>query len=98
VPSGLFAIQLSIWETERAHARFSSRKHEEKEEPMRVFECGSLVPGCEWHTRADEDAEVIRRTVEHMRTAHGETLIRETMVQNIRQRIHADNDETSKVA
>lgn len=65
---------------------------------MRVFECGSLVPGCEWHTRADEDAEVIRRTVEHMRTAHGETLIRETMVQNIRQRIHADNDETSKVA
>lgn len=65
---------------------------------MRVFECGSLVPGCEWHTRADEDAEVIRRTVEHMRTAHGETLIRETMVQNIRQRIRADKDETSKVA
>ncbi len=65
---------------------------------MRVFECGSLVPGCEWHTRADEDAEVIRRTVEHMRTAHGETLIRETMVQNIRQRIRADKDETRKVA
>ncbi|MCA0425753.1 MAG: tRNA-guanine transglycosylase, partial [Proteobacteria bacterium] len=39
---------------------------------MRLFECGSLVPGCDWHTRANDDAEVVRRAVEHMRTAHGE--------------------------
>ena len=54
---------------------------------MRLFECGSLVPGCEWHTRADDDAEVVRSAVEHMRSAHGETLIRETMVENIKARI-----------
>lgn len=54
---------------------------------MRLFECGSLVPGCAWHTRADDDAEVVRRAVEHMRTTHGETLIRESMVDHIKERI-----------
>lgn len=57
---------------------------------MRLFECGSLVPGCDWHTRADSDAEVVRRTVEHMKSAHGETLIRENMVENIKARIVDD--------
>lgn len=54
---------------------------------MKQFECGSLVPGCSWHTRADEEAEVVRRTVEHMRSAHGETIIRENMIENIKARI-----------
>jgi predicted small metal-binding protein len=54
---------------------------------MRLFECGTLVPGCQWHTRAEEDAEVIRRAVEHMRSAHGENMIRENMVENIKARI-----------
>ncbi|MFB2550629.1 DUF1059 domain-containing protein [Ensifer soli] len=54
---------------------------------MRLFECGSLVPGCEWHTRADEDAEIVRRAVEHLRGAHGETVIRESMIDNIKARI-----------
>ncbi|MCP8894005.1 DUF1059 domain-containing protein [Shinella daejeonensis] len=54
---------------------------------MRLFECGSLVPGCDWHTRADDDAEVVRRAVEHLRSAHGETTIRENMVDNIKARI-----------
>ncbi|WP_047456355.1 DUF1059 domain-containing protein [Rhizobium rhizogenes] len=54
---------------------------------MRLFECGTLVPGCDWHTRANDDAEVVRRAVEHMRNAHGETIIRESMVDNIKTRI-----------
>ncbi|TAA58972.1 DUF1059 domain-containing protein [Shinella sp. JR1-6] len=54
---------------------------------MRLFECGSLVPGCDWHTRANDDAEVVRRAVEHMRTAHGEAIIRESMVDHIKERI-----------
>jgi predicted small metal-binding protein len=62
-----------------------------KENLMKVFECGTLVPGCDWHTRADEDAEVVRRAVEHMRTAHGETVIRETMVENIKARIRKED-------
>ena len=62
---------------------------------MKKFECGSLVPGCEWHTRADEEAEVVRRAVEHLREAHGETTIRETMVDNIKERIR---DEKSQAA
>ncbi len=54
---------------------------------MKEFHCGSLVPGCEWHTRAGEEAEVMRRAVEHMRQTHGETVIRETMIEAIRSRI-----------
>ena len=54
---------------------------------MRLFECGSLVPGCDWHTRANDDAEIVRRAVEHMRNAHGETIIRESMVDHIKERI-----------
>ncbi|MCA1490843.1 MULTISPECIES: DUF1059 domain-containing protein [Sinorhizobium/Ensifer group] len=54
---------------------------------MRLFECGTLVPGCDWHTRADNDAEIVRRVVEHMRETHGETVIRENMVDNIKARI-----------
>lgn len=54
---------------------------------MRLFECGTLVPGCQWHTRAEEDAEVVRRAVEHMRKDHGEEIIRENMVENIKARI-----------
>lgn len=54
---------------------------------MKIYHCGSLVPGCEWHTRHEEEAEVMRRAVEHMREAHGETNIRETMVEAIRSRI-----------
>ncbi len=54
---------------------------------MRLFECGSLVPGCDWHTRADSDAEVVRRAVDHLRQSHGETLIRENMVDHIKERI-----------
>ncbi|NTJ42975.1 DUF1059 domain-containing protein [Agrobacterium larrymoorei] len=59
---------------------------------MRLFECGTLVPGCEWHTRADEDAEIVRRAVEHMRQAHGETVIRENMVDNIKARIRDESE------
>jgi len=57
---------------------------------MRLFECGTLVPGCAWHTRANEDAEVVRRAVEHLRAVHGEANIRENMVENIKARIRDD--------
>jgi predicted small metal-binding protein len=58
---------------------------------MRLFECGTLVPGCEWHTRAQEDAEVVRRAVEHLRSTHGEQMIRENMVENIKARIREES-------
>jgi predicted small metal-binding protein len=63
-----------------------------KEEAMKEFHCGSLVPGCEWHTRAEEEAEVMRRAVEHMRETHGETIIRESMIDAIRSRIEKVRD------
>ncbi len=59
---------------------------------MKEFHCGSLVPGCEWHTRHEEEAEVMRRAVEHMREVHGETIIRESMIEAIRSRIVQQQD------
>ncbi len=58
---------------------------------MKSFECGTLVPGCNWHTRAEEDAEVVRRAIEHMRADHGEDTIRPAMVDNIKARIREDH-------
>ncbi len=55
---------------------------------MKQFECGSLVPGCDWHTEAEESAEVVRRATEHLRTAHGETEIRPSIVEQIKARTH----------
>lgn len=57
---------------------------------MRLFECGSLVPGCAWHTRAEEDAEIVRRAVDHLKTAHGEEVVRESMIDRIKERITAE--------
>jgi predicted small metal-binding protein len=62
---------------------------------MKSFECGSLVPGCNWHTRAEEDAEIVRRAVEHLRTAHGEDVIRPNMVDNIKSRIREEQKAAS---
>jgi predicted small metal-binding protein len=55
---------------------------------MKQFECGTLVPGCSWHTEAEEAAEVVRRAADHLRTAHGETVIRPEMVERVKERIH----------
>ena len=60
---------------------------------MKQFECGPLVPGCHWHTQAEESAEVVRRAAEHLRNVHGETLVRPDMIDRIKQRVH-DMSET----
>lgn len=61
---------------------------------MKKFECGSLVPGCTWHTEAEETAEVVRRATEHLRSAHGETEIRPSIVEQIKARTQ-DADATA---
>jgi predicted small metal-binding protein len=57
---------------------------------MKEFHCGTLVPGCGWHTRNESEAEIIRRASEHMRETHGETVIREKMVDAIKARIEVE--------
>ncbi|MBC7281396.1 DUF1059 domain-containing protein [Hoeflea sp.] len=54
---------------------------------MKTFHCGSLVPGCDWHTRAESEAEVVSRTIDHLRQTHGETIIRPSMVEQIKARM-----------
>ena len=54
---------------------------------MKKFECGTLVPGCDWSTEAKDEAEVIRRAVEHLKSAHEEETIHESTLEAIRQRV-----------
>ena len=56
---------------------------------MKTFECGTLVPGCDWATSDEDEAEVVRRAVEHLKSAHEEGEVRESMVANIKKRIKA---------
>ena len=58
--------------------------------PMKEFHCGTLVPGCDWHTRHQDEAEIIRRAADHLRVTHGEIMIREKMVEAIKARIEME--------
>lgn len=53
---------------------------------MKQVEC--VVPGCPWHTQAEEPAEIVRRAADHLRTAHGESVVRPEMIDRIKQRIY----------
>lgn len=55
---------------------------------MKQFECGTLVPGCTWHTEAESDAEVVRRAADHLRNVHGEQIVRPDMIARIKERTH----------
>ena len=55
---------------------------------MKQFECGTLVPGCTWHTEAEDGAEVVRRAAEHLRNVHGEQSVRPEMIERIKERTH----------
>jgi predicted small metal-binding protein len=55
------------------------------EAEMKRYDC--LVPGCAWHTEANDTAEIVRRAAEHMRNTHEEAIIRPEMVEHIKARI-----------
>ncbi|HTJ57547.1 MAG TPA: DUF1059 domain-containing protein [Devosiaceae bacterium] len=55
---------------------------------MHRYDC--LVPGCNWHTEAENNAEIVRRAADHLRTVHDETVVRPEMIERIKQRIVDD--------
>ena len=54
---------------------------------MKRFECGTLVPGCNWHTQHEDEAEVVLKAVEHLKSAHEETRVRPNLVDEIKARV-----------
>jgi predicted small metal-binding protein len=70
-----------------AQCPYTEERQQGQEDQMREFQCGTLVPGCEWEVRGEDDAEIVKRAVQHLKQAHGETIIRESMVENIKSRI-----------
>jgi len=52
---------------------------------MKQYVC--FVPGCNWQTHAEEEAEIVRRAIEHMRVAHPEIEIRESTIDQIKAQI-----------
>jgi predicted small metal-binding protein len=59
---------------------------------MKQYQC--LVPGCSWHTEAEDSAEVVRRAAEHLRTAHDESVVRPEMIERIKARTHEGDAAT----
>ena len=53
---------------------------------MKTFACGTLVPGCTWHTSAEDMSEVVRRAAEHLRIAHDEQEVRPGLIEQIKAR------------
>ncbi len=62
-------------------------------EGMKELHC--IVPGCQWHTRHDTEAEIIRRATEHLRETHGETVIRESMLETIKANIQPSKGQAA---
>lgn len=54
---------------------------------MKSFECGTLVPGCRWHTSAENEADLVSRVVHHLHDDHGEQMVRPNMIEEIKARI-----------
>ena len=54
---------------------------------MKELFCGSIVPGCDWHGRAETDAELLRKVAEHARIAHGIEDISPNLLASIRSKI-----------
>ena len=54
---------------------------------MKQYEC--LVPGCPWHTQAEDEAEIVRRASQHLRDVHNEAVVRPEMIDRIKERVHA---------
>ena len=52
---------------------------------MKHYDC--LVPGCKWHTEAEDAAEIVRRAADHLRSVHDETVVRPEMIERIKERI-----------
>jgi predicted small metal-binding protein len=50
----------------------------------KVFECGSVVPGCESVLHAQDASELMIRVVEHMRSTHEIEHVSEHLVTRIR--------------
>jgi predicted small metal-binding protein len=38
---------------------------------MKQFNCGDVVPGCQWITRSDDEHELFERIGTHARDEHG---------------------------
>jgi len=50
----------------------------------KVFECGSIVPGCDAILHAQDQSELMIIAVEHMRSAHEVEHVSEQLVTRIR--------------
>ena len=56
----------------------------------KVFECGSVVPGCEFVLHDEDESELMIRAIEHMRSMHEVEHISEHLVTRIRSVIKDD--------
>ena len=56
----------------------------------KVFECGAVVPGCNFTTHGQSEDEVVMNATEHLRTAHEVEHVTERLKARIRAAIKDD--------
>jgi predicted small metal-binding protein len=56
---------------------------------MKEFSCGDVVPGCTMSFRAASEAELLEAVAAHARADHGLTSIPDTLVTQVRAKIHS---------
>lgn len=54
---------------------------------MKQFACGDVVPGCQAHWTADDDAELLALVAAHARDDHGLTDLPDELVEQVKSHI-----------
>jgi predicted small metal-binding protein len=53
----------------------------------KVLRCGDIVPGCDYEARADSEAELMQKAVQHARDAHGMQTIPPDVLEQVKSKI-----------
>jgi predicted small metal-binding protein len=53
----------------------------------KVLRCGDVVPGCDYEARADSEAELMQKVVQHAQEAHGMQTVPPEVVQKVKSKI-----------
>ena len=56
---------------------------------MKRFACGDVVPGCDAVFVCDSDDDVLVQVARHAASAHGMAAVPASVVEQVRERIHA---------
>jgi predicted small metal-binding protein len=64
----------------------------------KVLKCGDVVPGCDAEIRADSEREVLRKAVQHAKTAHHMESVPPEVLSKVKGAIHDEGEARTQKA